>query len=406
MTPMRVLLVSGFFESQLVSFREYAYSKELADLGHDVTLMCGDQSYIWSKSRVRLPVTEPGKDDGAFVAATGVRLLRRRVFFRLSDLVLYRPSLAAIRQADVVHVIEFRQGITALVALLARAMGKPVVYDHEQRGDRTARWYSRVDSWVRRLLILAGSFTVDCVRHTVTANRDHFRSCTPRTVEMMWAPLGADPRRFYFDPAERDAVRRELGVAPDERVAIMTGKLHASKHVADVVRACRAAGVRLILVGTVPPDVRAELEGLGLATEILLPQVPAERLRALFNAADVAIFTTFTVSYWEAHATGLRLVLPATEFTRLAFDGDPAVSPFGGADLFSIADEEYRPGVDLAPLIAQALAGAAASVARTSQTTFSSTETGRRLAALYQRIVSRRSGGQPAGGAVEAPACP
>ena len=218
---MRVLLVSGFFESQLVSFREYAYSKELADLGHDVTLMCGDQSYIWSKSRVRLPVTEPGKDDRAFVASTGVRLLRRQVFFRLSDLVLYRPSLAAIRQADVVHVIEFRQGITALVALLARAMGKPVVYDHEQRGDRTARWYSRVDSWLRRLLILAGSFTVDCVRHTVTANRDHFRSCTPRAVEMMWAPLGADPRRFYFDAAERAAVRRELGVG-----ARRTGRDH------------------------------------------------------------------------------------------------------------------------------------------------------------------------------------
>ena len=105
-----------------------------------------------------------------------------------------------------------------------------------------------------------------------------------------------------------------------------------------------AAGVRLILVGTVPPDVRAELERLGPATEILLPQVRADRLRALFNAADVAIFTTFTVSYWESHATGLRLVVPATEFTRLAFDGDAAVTAFGTADLFSIADEEYRPG--------------------------------------------------------------
>ena len=158
------------------------------------------------------------------------------------------------------HVIEFRQGITAVVALLARALGKPVVYDHEQRGDRTARWYSRVDSWLRRLLILAGSFTVDCVRHTVTANRDHFRSCTPRPVEMMWAPLGADPRRFYFDAAEREAERREIGVGPKERVAIMTGKLHATKHVTDVVRACRAAGVRLVLVGTIPAEVRAELE--------------------------------------------------------------------------------------------------------------------------------------------------
>ena len=398
MRRLRILLVSGFFESQLISFREYAYCKELAELGHEVTLMCGDQSYIWSKSRVRLPATEPGKDDDAFVASTGVRLLRRHVFFRMSDLVLYRPSLSALREADIVHVIEFRQGITAVVALLARAMGKPIVYDHEQRGDRTAKWYSRVDSRLRRLLILAGSFTVDCVRHTVIANRDHFRSCTPREVEMVLAPLGADPRRFYFNPTEREAVRRELGLHPEEPVAIMTGKLHRAKHVADVVRACRSAGVRVVLVGGVPPDVREDLERLGPGREILLPQVPAERLRALFNAADTAIFTTFTVSYWEAHATGLRMVLPATEFTRIAFDGDPDVVAFGTPDMFAVVDEQYRPGVDLAPLITQALGIPARGLPRTSRSAFSSAEGIRRLSDLYREILRRRSGEQTATG--------
>ncbi|HSS38570.1 MAG TPA: hypothetical protein VLT58_07360, partial [Polyangia bacterium] len=126
----------------------------------------------------------------------------------------------------------------------------------------------------------------------------------------------------------------------------------------------------------------------------------------LFNAADLAIFTTFTVSYWEAHATGLRLVLPATEFTRLAFGEDPAVTAFGAADLFSIPDEEYRSGVDLAPLIAQALVTVEPQVPRTSRSTFSSTEGGRRLSDLYRRVVGRRSRGRPAEGAREAPACP
>src|SRR5687767_14351181 len=63
---MRVLLGSGFFESELPSFREYSYSKELALLGHEVTLLCGDQSYVWSGSRAGLPPTNPTLNDREF----------------------------------------------------------------------------------------------------------------------------------------------------------------------------------------------------------------------------------------------------------------------------------------------------------------------------------------------------
>lgn len=393
---MRVLLGSGFFESELPSFREYSYSKELAQLGHEVTLMCGDQSYVWSRSRVRLAASQPARNDREFIAATGVSVLRRHVFFRVSDFVLYWPVLSAIRSADVVHVIEFRQGVTVLIALLARLFGKPVVYDHEQRGDRTARWYSRVDSLFRRLLIFVGSLTVSCVRHTVLANREHFLSCTPRKVPTMFAPLGVDPQRFFHDERARQRVRAELGLRPEERVAVMSGKLHKLKHVSDVARACERAGVRLLLVGTIASDVAEQLKALGSGTVIALPQAPAERLREIYNAADLAIFTTFSVSYWEAYATGVHLVLPATAFTERVFANDPNVTSFGEPGMFRVADEEYRDGIDIAPAVYDALQ-TPLPAARQSRMRFSSADQCAELAKVYASLVPAAKPGMAAG---------
>lgn len=385
---MRILLGSGFFESELPSFREYSYSKELAALGHHVTLMCGDQSYVWKASRVKLPQTQPARNDAEFAASTGVTVLRRHVWLRVSDLVLYWPVISAIRQADVVHVIEFRQGITVVIALLARLFGKPVVYDHEQRGDRTARLSSRIDSLLRRLLIFIGSLTVSCVRHTVLANRDHFLSCTPRKVPAIFAPLGVDPQRFYFDPQARHRVREELALAADARVAVMSGKLHKLKHVGDVARGCHAAGVRLILVGTIAPDVREELASAAVGEVIELGQADPQRLRDLYNAADFVIFTTFSVSYWESYATGAHLLVPATDFTAHVFSGDPHVTRFGEPGMFRVPDEEYRAGVDISEPVRSALASVSLRE-RTSRMRFSAPEQCAALADLYASLIGK-----------------
>lgn len=397
---MRILVASGFFESGLPSYREYSYCQQLAAAGHDVALMCGDQSQIWSRSRVKLDVTDPTVNDAQFVAETGVRLLRRHVFLRYSDFVLYRPLLGEIRRADVVHIIEFRTGTTVLIAALAKLFGKPVVYDHEQRGDRLATWYSRADSLWRRLLVRTGSLFVDAVRHTVLANREHFlANCVKRTrekVETMFAPLGVDPQRFYFDPAARAALRERHGIAPDTPLAVMTGKLHAYKRVPEVVLACRQAGFRLMLVGSVAQDVRAELAALPPGDEIQVDQVSAAELRGVYSAADVAIFTTFTLSYWEAHATGVRLLIPDSPFSRLVFEDDAEVRRYGEAAMFRVPDEEYQPQVRITEPLAEGLAALRVRLAdpalrRASQMRFSAQTQVAKLIELYDRVLHRPS---------------
>ena len=386
---MKILICCGFFESQLPTWREYSYSANLAKMGHDVTLLCGDQSQIWRHSRVKLTPTEPALMDDQFVRTTGVRLIRHHVFLRVSDFVLFRPSLRAIRDADIVHCIEFRQGITMLVALLAWMMGKPVVYDHEQRGDRDARWYSRVDSRFRRMLIAIGSVTVKAVRHTVLANRDHWRSATlKKGVREMFAPLGADPAIFYMDAAERAQTRAELGLADGEKAAIVSGKLHGEKRIPSVVAACRRAGLRLILVGAMPDDVRRAIESLPPGDEIILANVDTNGLRRLYNAADIVIFTTFTLSYWEAMATGLFLVAPRTSFTELAIEGQRNVALFGDESLFALSDERYHPHVDVEPPLTAALQAIELPV-REANLVYSAPVQTEKLAALYAELLGK-----------------
>jgi len=389
---MHVLVASGFFESELPSYREYSYCQQLAAAGHEVTLMCGDQSQIWSRSRVKLKATNPTARDAEFVSETGVRLFRRHVFFRYSDFVLYWPLFREIRRADVVHVIEFRQGTTVLVAALAKLFGKPVVYDHEQRGDRLATWYSKADSVWRRLLIRIGTRFVDAARHTVLANREHLLSCTARPIETVFAPLGVDPSRFYFEPAERAAFRERHGIAESAPLAVMSGKLHGYKRVPEVVLACRQAGFRLMLVGTIAQDVGEALSGLAPGDEIVLAQVGAAELRAVYSAADVVIFTTFTLSYWEAHATGVKLLVPDSPFSQLVFEGDPDVHRYGSAGMFRVPDEEYQPHVRIDALVSAGLRDIRARMGgdgvprRVSQLRFSAKAQVAALIELYDRL--------------------
>ncbi len=393
---MRILVASGFFESELPSYREYSYCQQLAAAGHDVTLMCGDRSHIWTGSRVKLKPTRPTLRDAEFVAETGVRLFRRHVFLRYSDFVLYRPLLGEIRRADVVHIIEFRTGVTVLIAALAKLCGKPVVYDHEQRGDRLATWYSRADSVWRRQLIRVGSLFVDAVRHTVLANREHFLACSLRKkVETMFAPLGVDPKRFYFDPAARSAWRERHGIGPDAPLAVLTGKLSIYKRVPEVVLACRRAGYRLAMVGTIAQDVQAALAQLPPGDELMIDQVSAQELRAVYSSADVAIFTTFTLSYWEAHATGARLLIPDSLFSRLVFGNDAEVRRYGEPGMFRVQDEEYQPQVHIDAPLAEGLAAlrlrlADPTLSRSSQLRFSAQVQVAALIELYERVLGQR----------------
>lgn len=358
---MKILICSGFIETELDSFRENQYPRLLSSLGHDVTVVGSRLSWIWKFNRAGSRPSNPTARDHEFQVKYKYKILRVPSLIRVGDFILLMPPVKQMLSCDVVHVIEFRQGNSVLVALIARLMGKPIVYDHEQRGDRNYTILHRIDSKFRRFLIMFGSLFPNVVRHTVLSNRRHYLECAIRKPEhMQLAPLAADSSVFYYDELVRQSLRIELNVAANVRVVLMTGKITPEKRPIQAIRAAFRAGCTVWIVGSLHPHVLDDIKSLDpreKARLTIFPATTAEGLNRFFNAADIVLFTTFTVSYWEAATCGALLVVPRTEFSERAISADHAVL-FGDESMFSTVEERYRDDVDIESLIAAAMSHA------------------------------------------------
>jgi len=344
----KVLLVSAFYESSMPSLREHQYSRALVEGGFDVTLFVSSGSNVWKYSRSRMKPTIPNELDKENSRRYGFTVIRRRALVRISDFFIIIPPIFLILKSDIVHVIEFRQGFTAIIALIAKMAGKKVIYDHEQRGDRKYTVLHRIDSMVRRVLIHLGSLAVDHVRHTVYANKEHFLKNSFRKVDMTFAPLGADEDYFYFSQHLRKITREKLGVdREDERVLLITGKITDIKRPVDVVRAAVSEGFVVVIVGRIDQELENSIRKAGGRKLRLLGWQPMAELNKFYCASDVVVFTAFSVSYWEAAATGVQVVVPRSSFSQMELDSKEQFHLFGTIDMFDIEDESISQSFDI-----------------------------------------------------------
>ncbi|MCO6384614.1 hypothetical protein [Oceanicola sp. 502str15] len=135
----------------------------------------------------------------------------------------------------------------------------------------------------------------------------------------------------------------------DEVAWIATGRIEVEKRFHQVARGLRHIGARLFIAGPVSKNA-AKLLSRSENVVLLGPKKP-EELNAIFNAADCCIFTTFTVSYWEALGSGSCILVPRTSFSEEIVGGRPGVTLFGSEEMFDVPEERYRADVDLADII-------------------------------------------------------
>ena len=323
------------------SFRENQFAERLSRRGHNVKVITSDQSYIWKHNRAGVKPTDPVAEEASYRALSNLSIIRRSPWFRMGDLVMLPLSRLDFRDADIVHVLDFRQGVTAVAARLARSLKKPVIYDHEQRGDRIGSPLHSFDNIARRLLIKYGGRTPSLVRHTVLSNRLFFEKIVPGyNGKFALTPLGVDERIFFKDEGLRSSARASLATTPDQRMFLLTGKIDHDKRPLDLARAMRRTGTPLYVAGKISETVEQEM---GQYDGLRILGVKSQReLNALYNAADCAIFTTFTLSYWEALAAGSNVIVPSTRFSQLVLQGAPGVVLFGEPSMFAVEEERYK----------------------------------------------------------------
>ncbi len=304
----------------------------------------GIQSYLWELWR-RLPpesfgvLTTPHPDAAAFDAAQPYRIerVKARVLLPSPALVRTVDALADDLAADLV-VLDPALPVGAIGPRLSRA------YDVVVHGAEITVPGRLPGS--RQLLghVLRGA------RHIVAAGgyplAEAERSAG-RTLRSTLVPPGVDTDRFTpLTDAERSAVRRDFGVADDERLVFSFSRLVPRKGMDTLIEAAARLGdcvprLRVLIGGTGRDTKRLAglIERHGAPAE-LLGFVSDEDLPRLVGAADLSVM--LCRDRWAGlEQEGFGIV-----FLEAAAAGVPQVAGSSGGAAEAVADGETGVVVD------------------------------------------------------------
>lgn len=262
-------------------------ARGLASRGHRVTVLT-------SRFDPQLPAVE---------RLDGVQVIRPRVWFRLSKGVImpgmFYWAWKLARQADVIH-LHVPQLDAALIALLGRLMGKPVVLTYHCDLRLPAGLVHRLANWASDR---ANALTARLSNAIVTNTRDyaehspHLRPFLQK-LQAIYPPVQV----AEADAAQRLAFRRKYALQDGERLIGMVSRLATEKGVEHLAYALpqvleRFPTARVLFVGPYQNVVGEEqyaqklaplLERLG-AHWTFLGVISDEELGAFYRECEVLV---------------------------------------------------------------------------------------------------------------------
>jgi len=127
--------------------------------------------------------------------------------------------------------------------------------------------------------------------------------------------LGFWGDEFYFSSLLRTAKRAELGYNDEDNVIITATRVVPEKNLEAVIPLLAETpfNVKWLIVGSAGDDYAKELNDylqtfIGKNRVRILGYADKHHLNALYNAADMALYTVPAISIFEAIGTGLRLI--------------------------------------------------------------------------------------------------
>lgn len=154
-------------------------------------------------------------------------------------------------------------------------------------------------------------------------------------------------------PAERGALRAELGLAEDDLALTFVGRLAKEKNVSELLALLPAApqNAKLLLVGDGPyrHELEAQARERGLADRVLFAGMAApERVADYYKAGDIFVSAsqseTQGLTYLEAMASGLPLLCREDDCLKGVLLPGVTGLPYRDADSFRRALAALSPG--------------------------------------------------------------
>ncbi len=272
-------------------YRAFYFGRELADLGHRVTL-----ATISARRRLR---PETYELEGVRIVETpdwGVGLARTG--WDLFD-TLWRRRRFLAEPFDLVHGFDCRPVVLSPSLALARRRGIPWVSDWADCWGGDGGAISQRRSWLGRVAFRPfETWLEESFRHRAAAV-----TVTSRTLRERAVGLGLPPSRVHYVPSganvrtvqmrDREECRRALGLAAGGPVACFVGFVQYDLDL--VIRAfaavrARVPEARLLLVGPSNRDAAGLAARLGLAPAITdFGQRPFAEIPTFLGAADVLL---------------------------------------------------------------------------------------------------------------------
>jgi glycosyltransferase EpsF len=267
-------------------------------------------------------LTRPGKHDAL------AREMGADVIHAAAPMSNTREFMADIRRTvkagrfDVLHAHHDVVSAVYLLAVMGTDLKKTVVHIHN-----TAMFLPVGSEWKRKLL--TKPLRSVCMRLADTRagiSRDALQSMLgalrPRPGKDVVVYYGIDTLRFHGGPEKREAVRRSLGIMPDEKVMLFGGRMipyknpvfvvEMLKHLIDVVPSIRA-----VFAGTGEDEktVADRAAELGLSDRVRILGWRQD-LPDLMAAADILIWPGVEnpkeglgLGIVEAQAAGLPIIM-------------------------------------------------------------------------------------------------
>jgi glycosyltransferase involved in cell wall biosynthesis len=239
----------------------------------------------------------------------------------LSALLRLRRIIRAGRY-DVVHAHLYRSQIYARPA--ARLAGTPVVLTTEHSIGETHIERRKMTLGVRTLYLASELFS-DATIAVSDVVRERLIRWGVRASKITVIPNGLDVDQLAFDPAARERVRAQFGIAPGTYVIGALGRLDPIKRVDLTMQAAMPVlgeDCKILVIGRGEDEarLRAAADQLGVTDHVIFGGYQSDT-KSMMSAFDLYIAAseqeTFGLSVLEALASGL----PVLYTTCPALDG-------------------------------------------------------------------------------------
>ncbi|WP_063696342.1 glycosyltransferase WbuB [Bradyrhizobium centrolobii] len=370
---MRILVIGINYAPDLIGVAKYTteFCENLADWGHEVRVVTAPPYYpdwsippayrsLWYRRErlndvdvIRAPIYVPGKPSGArrllhhasFLVSAAAPLLSSALWWRPDIVFVVAPSLLSAPMAALaasvsgasswVHVQDLEVDAAFEVGLL--------------RSGVTRRVMATVERWILRSFDRVSTISAQMVR------RLEHKGITPARLREFrnWIDTS-----LVRPGSNQTQLRAELGLAPNDVVALYSGAMSNKQGLELVVEAATALkdshpAVKFVLCGNGPVKPALMQQAAGLPNVAFLDLQPLDRVSELLNTADIQLL--------PQKGEIADLVLPSKLAGMLA-SGRPLIAmaePGTG-----IASEVDGAGLVIAPGDAGALASAVIALAQ------------------------------------------